>query len=291
MSDLIRSLRLFLSLRDHGSFSTVARQQRLSHTTVARAIDELEDRFGVVLFHRSTRRLTLTHDGERLAGHAARILEDVEHAEADLAGLVAARGLVRLGVTTALGLHYARHLVRLREAHPALVIELMVADWRDVESSEALDLWLRVDEQAGARRLGEVPRLLVAAPTYLDGRGSPGSTADLSHHDCLTYGYAAQPAGWTIDGGTVRPRTWLRSNSSEAIHRAAVGGLGIALLPRLQVEDDLMTGRLVPLLKDADIPAIPIFVGTAAPAERLPIRVKVVLDFLADYFPVSRERA
>ena len=151
MTDLVRTLRLFLNLRDQGSFSVVARQQRLSHTTVARAIDELEERFGVRLFHRSTRRLRLTHDGERLAEHAARILEDVAAAEADLAGVVAAQGLVRLGVTTALGLHYASKLVRLREAHPGLTIELMVADWREMAGNEALDLWLRVGDEPGAK--------------------------------------------------------------------------------------------------------------------------------------------
>jgi DNA-binding transcriptional LysR family regulator len=291
MTDLVRTLRLFLNLRDQGSFSVVARQQRLSHTTVARAIDELEERFGVRLFHRSTRRLRLTHDGERLAEHAARILEDVAAAEADLAGVVAAQGLVRLGVTTALGLHYASKLVRLREAHPGLTIELMVADWREMAGNEALDLWLRVGDEPGAKRLGDVPRMLVAARAYLAPRGNPEAAGDLAAHDCLTYGYAARPGGWPIDGATVRPRAWLRANSSEAVHRAALSGLGIALLPHLQVAEDLAAGRLVPVLPQAVIPAIPITLMTAAPADRLPIRVKVVADFLADYFPDARERA
>ncbi|MFC0204608.1 LysR family transcriptional regulator [Novosphingobium soli] len=287
MSDLVRSLRLFLRVSEEGSFSALARRLNLSHTTITRAIDDLEAHFGARLFQRTTRRITLTREGERLVGHAAAILDQLEQAEADLAGQVAARGLVRLGVTTALGLHYAQRLERLRDAHPALRIELLVADWRDAADAGGLDLWLAVDAGASApgAPLGELARLLVAAPQYLRARGTPARVEDLAQHECLTYGYAARPEPWPVAGQELRPGGFLRANSSEAVLRATRGALGIGLLPRIQVEDDLARGLVVPVLPEAPIPPIPLRVAHGFEGVPMPMRVRVVLDFLVANFP------
>lgn len=287
MSDLIRSLRLFMRLSEDGSFSALARRQNLSHTTIARAIDDLEAHFRVRLFQRSTRRLTLTGDGERLVEHAAAILDQVGQAEADLAGTVAARGLVRIGVTTALGLHYAQALAQLRSAHPDLLVELLFADWRDVAEDRGLDLWLTVgaSDVPGAVMLGDMPRVLVAAPAYLEAHGAPATTDDLGAHQCLTYGYAARAEPWPIDGREVRVTGFLRANTSEAVLRATCGGLGIALLPRLQVEQDLALGRVVPVLPQARIAPLSIMVAHGFRGMRMPMRARVAMDFLVAHFP------
>jgi len=287
MSDLIRSLRLFVRLSEEGNFSAVARRQNLSHTTIARAIDDLEAHFGVRLFQRSTRRLTLTRDGERLVEHAAAILDQVGQAEAELAGAVAARGLVRIGVTTALGLHYAQRLPALRAAHPGLQVEMLFADWRDVADDGGLDLWLTVgaSDAPGALALGELPRVLVAAPAYLSGHGEPAGVADLAGHECLTYGYAARSAPWAVDGRELRVSGFLRANTSEAVLRAARAGLGIGLLPRIQVEEDLARGLLVELLPGARIEPLQIMAAHGFRRLRMPMRARVTMDFLAEHFP------
>lgn len=287
MSDLVRSLRLFLRLSEEGSFSALARRQNLSHTTIARAIDDLEAHFGVRLFQRSTRRITLTGDGERLIEHAAAILDQVAQAEADLAGAVAARGLVRIGVTTALGLHYARRLERLRAGHPDLAVELLFADWRDVADDGGLDLWLTVGaaEAPGAVLLGELPRILVAAPAYLEAHGEPTAADDLAAHQCLTYGYAARPEPWPIDGREMRVAGFLRANTSEAVLRATLGGLGIALLPRIQVEEDLARGQVVQVLPEAKIAPLSIMAAHGFRGMRMPMRARVAMDFLVAEFP------
>ncbi|HUD29158.1 MAG TPA: LysR family transcriptional regulator [Novosphingobium sp.] len=287
MSDLVRSLRLFVRLSEEGSFSALARRQNLSHTTIARAIDDLEAHFGVRLFQRSTRRLTLTGDGERLVDHAMAILDQVGQAEADLAGAVAARGLVRIGVTTALGLHYAQRLERLRERHPDLLVELLFADWRDVADDVGLDLWLTVgaSDAPEAVLLGELPRILVAAPAYLFAHGAPGSVDDLPGHQCLTYGYAARPETWPIEGRAMRLGGFLRANSSEAVLRATRGGLGIGLLPPIQVEDDIARGLVVQVLPDARIEPLTIMVAHGFRGMRMPMRARVAMDFLVAEFP------
>lgn len=287
MTDIVRSLRLFVRLTEEGSFSALARRRNLSHTTIARSIDDLEAHFGVRLFHRTTRRLTLTRDGERLLEHAATILDQVGQAEADLAGAVAARGLVRIGVTTALGLHYAQRLAGLRARHPDLRIELLVADWRDAADDGGLDLWLIPggESSADAVPLGEIARVLVAAPAYIAARGEPRCVEDLAAHDCLTYGYGARAEPWPVDGRDLRVEGFLRANSSEAVLRATRGGLGIGLLPRIQVEDDLVAGLVVEVMAGARIPPIPVSAAHGFRGMRMPMRARVAMDFLAEAFP------
>lgn len=291
MADLVRSLRLFRDIIEQGSFSALARQRNLSHTTVARAIDDLEAHFRTRLFRRSTRNLTLTPDGERLIGHAMLILDQLEQAETDLTGAATAKGLVRVGVTTALGLYYAERLSSLRDSHPDLSVEFLVADWRDVAADTALDLWLSVtgDRPGTHVVLGRLRRVLVASPAYLRDRAAPQSIADLSAHQCVNYGYEARSSTWTLDGAEYRPTGFLRANSSEAVHRAVRGGLGIALLPRIQVEEDFASGRLVQLLPDVDIPSIAVAIVHSPLMTSMSMRVQAVRDFLMFHFPTERE--
>ncbi|MGF7154210.1 DNA-binding transcriptional LysR family regulator [Novosphingobium gossypii] len=285
----MRSLRLFVRLAEEGSFSALGRRQNLSHTTISRAIGDLEDHFGIRLFQRTTRRQTLTRDGERLLEHAVAILDQVGIAEADLAGEVAARGLVRVGVTTALGLHYAQRLETLRVGHPDLTVEFLVADWREAAAGGGLDLWLQVgDADAGhGIALGSVPRVLVAAPDYLARHGDPENADDLMTHQCLVYGYGARPEPWVIGGRELRVTGFLRANSSEAVLRAVRGGLGIGLLPAIQVADDLARGLMQQVLPTAAIAPLPIYVATAFRGIRMPMRAQVVMDFLVAEFPVG----
>lgn len=286
MSDLIRSLRLFVRLTEEGSFSALGRSQNLSHTTIARAISDLELHFGVRLFQRTTRRQVLTTDGERLLEHAVAILDQVGLAESDLAGAVAARGLVRIGVTTALGLHYAERLGRLSEQHPELLVEWLMADWHDATDHGGLDLWLWVGEDgAEGTLLGHLPRILAASPGYLRRHGVPVSVSDLAGHQCLAYGYAARPSPWLLEGKEFSLTGFLRANSSEAILRAARGGGGIGLLPRIQVEEDLARGLLTHVLPQVAIPPVAVLIAHGFRGMRMPMRTRVALDFLVEHFP------
>lgn len=290
MTDMIEALRTFVRVGERLNFSAVATELNASHTTIARRIDFLEARFGVRLFHRSTRALALTDEGLRLLDHGRAILEDIEQAEVDLSqGETGVRGVVRVGVTTALGLHYAEHLASLHARHPSLRIEFAVADWRSNMAEEGLDLALHVGElppgTEGIIPLGPIERVLVAAPTYLHERSAPKRPEDLLRHECIAYGYGPSPAMWDVGDLRLRVSGCFRANSSEAVYRAVLSGLGIGLLPYIQVRHDIGAGRLQPLLADAAIDPLMLSVVHRFGEAGLPPRIRVVRDFLIDHFP------
>lgn len=288
MSDLERSLRLFLDLADQPSFSRVARMRNVSHTTIARAIDDLEVRLGTRLFRRTTRSLTLTADGESLLDHAGDVVDRIDQMEAALAGRAAVRGLVRVGVTHALGIHYAGRLGALNAAHPELVLDWLSADWNEVGNDPGLDLWIVVDPPHGRSdlvSLGLLPRMAVAAPAYLDAHGRPQAPSQLVGHQCLAHGYAARPAPWSFAGKPVVANGFLRANSSEAARRAAVGGAGIAVLPAILVADDIAAGRLEQVLAAQGPDPLSIGLAHGFGGIRMPARVRAVMNFMIGEFP------
>src|SRR5262249_14154731 len=130
MTDMVLALRTFAKVAETLNFTTVAQRSHASNTTIARRIDFLESHFAVRLLHRTTRSLALTPEAERLLDHARAVIEEMDHAESDLAGAGDLSGVVRVGVTTALGLHYAERLISLLREHPALRVEFAVADWQ-----------------------------------------------------------------------------------------------------------------------------------------------------------------
>lgn len=293
MSDLLLNLQTFVRVAERLSFSAVADQSHASHTTIARRIGQLEEHFGIRLFQRSTRRLLLTREGERLLDHARRLVMEMENIEAELAGTRAVRGVVRIGVTTALGLHYADRLGALTGRHPDLRVEFAVADWQDSLVESGVDLALHVGDPApealGIVPLGLVFRRLVAAPSYVAEHGAPRMADDLRRHQCITYGYGAMPAVWEVDGTPLRVGGCFRANSSEAVLRAVLSGLGIGLLPAIQISAAIAEARLVPILPEASISPLVLSVRHRFDADGLPERVRAVLDFLVDEFPSPSE--
>ncbi|MFB9050505.1 LysR family transcriptional regulator [Sphingobium indicum] len=289
MSDLLIALRTFVRLCEKPNFSRVARELHASHTTIARRLDQVEAHFGAVLFHRTTRRLIATPEADRLLVHARAMLDALEGAERDF-GPVRGEpgGLVRIGFTTALGLHYVERLGELTARYPALQLDCAMTDWQRDMVEDRLDLALRVgpvgNDRLVVHPLGRLPRLLVARPAYLAAHGMPASAEDLSAHQCIAYAYGDVPARWTIDGRERVAAGAFRSDSSEAVHRAALSGLGIALLPAVRVRDDIAAGRLAPVLPDSHI--APLDIAAVHPSHKsLAPKARVVLDFLKAKFP------
>ncbi|NWK97315.1 LysR family transcriptional regulator [Sphingobium lactosutens] len=291
MSDLLIAMRTFVRLHEVPNFSRVAQELHASHTTIARRLDQVEAHFGVPLFHRTTRRLVPTAEADRLLIHARAMLDALDAAEADFGPAKdQPRGLVRVGLTTALGLHYVERLGELAKRHPALQIDCAMTDWQRDVVEDRLDLALRVgpvaDDSLVVHPLGQLARRLVAHPNYLARHGMPLSADDLTAHQCIAYAYGDMPARWAIDG-----REWLvagvfRSDNSEAVHRAALSGLGIALLPAIRVAGDMAAGRLAPILPDSTIAPLDIF-AVHPSHRRLPARARLVLDFMKANFPAG----
>jgi DNA-binding transcriptional LysR family regulator len=202
--DLLGALGVLVRVVETGSFSAAARERELSQAAVARQISQLEDHFGVRLFHRTTRKLSLTDDGQMLLSLARPVLDGVEGIEAALGQQSAlAVGLVRVGVTVAASRFLAQRLPILLADHPGLKVELVVSDRFGDMIEDRLDLAVRVGEVTDAslvvRRSGTGSYVVVATPSYIKQHGEPSSPADLANHICIVHdlGRCVQPVSAT----------------------------------------------------------------------------------------------
>jgi DNA-binding transcriptional LysR family regulator len=286
--DLFGALGVLVRVVETGSFSAVARERELSQAAVARQISQLEDHFGVRLFHRTTRKLSLTDDGEMLLGMARPVLDGVESMEAALGQQSSLPvGLVRVGVTVAASRILALRLPALLAAHPGLKVELVIGDRLGDMTEERLDLAMRVgeitDASLVARRSGTAVRVAVAAPDYIERHGQPASPADLASHTCIVHDVGPDSDVWsfvTPDGQKdFRVSGGFLANDVRAVHLAARTGYGIAYLALLEVFDDLRNGTLVRVL--SDFPAAGVPFSLVYPSRRhLAPRTRLVMDFI-----------
>ena len=286
--DLLGALGILVRVVETGSFSAVARERELSQAAVARQVSQLEEHFGVRLFHRTTRKLSLTDDGEMLLGLARPVLDGVDGLEAALGRQSASPvGLVRVGVTVAASRLLAQRLPTLLADHPGLKVELVVGDRLGDMIEERLDLAMRVgeikDASLVARRSGTAVRVVAAAPSYIKRHGEPSSPADLANHTCIVHGVGPNSDVWTFvtpDGSKdFRVSGGFLANDVRAVHLAARTGYGIAYLALFEVADDLRNGRLVRVLRDFPAPGVPF--SLVYPSRRhLAPRTRLVIDFI-----------
>lgn len=284
---------MFACVVEHRSFSAAAEAIGVSKATISKAVARLEQHLGTSLFHRTSRRLTLTESGKGLAEFAQRILAEAEAAEEaarDSATLPA--GLVRVAAPMTFGMTYlAPAIAEFLAANPGIQIDLHLSDARVDIVADGFDLALRIanlpDSSLRARRLCGIAVHVVASPAYLDARGRPTHPAQLADHACL--GYTNAPGGvWRFAGpggeeAVVRPTGPLMTNSGDAMLPALRAGLGIARLPDFIVGGDLARGTLEAILADWSPPAIALHLLTPPSALR-PARVEALIAFLAERF-------
>jgi DNA-binding transcriptional LysR family regulator len=290
MMDLIGALRYFIRVVETGSFSAVARENLVSQSAVTRQIAQLEQHFRARVFHRTTRRLSLTDDGQILLGHARHLVETADEMEEALGRQSSApTGLVRLGVPVASGLFMAPRLPVLLARHPGLRVELVIRDQVTDMVEERLDLAWRTgniaDEALIVRRIGQFGRAVVAAPAYLERHGAPSVPEDLPGHACLIHGTGQDRDIWRFTGPdgplTVHVNGTFIANDTAAVLMAARFGHGIAQLPEIQVADDLRAGRLHRLLIDYPSQIVPVHL--IYPSRRnLAPRTRVVMEYLVE---------
>jgi DNA-binding transcriptional LysR family regulator len=288
--DLIDALRCFIRVAETGSFSAVSRESRISQPAVTRQIAQLEQHFKARLFHRTTRRLSLTDDGQSLLIHAQRLRNVADEMEAELGGQSSSpTGLVRLGTSIAGGLVLAPRLPVLLARYPGLKVELVMRDRFTDMVEDRLDLEWRSGEVADAslvaRRIGTTGRAVVAAPIYLEQHSAPSVPNDLTAHACLLHSSMPDPDIWrfTAPEGplAVRVNGAFIANESVAVLRAVRAGHGIALLPEIEVVDDLHAGRLRRLLIDFPSQIVPVHI--IYPSRRnLAPRTRIVMDFVVE---------
>lgn len=264
--DRLDELAVLVAIIETGSLKAAGHRLRLSPPTVTRALSALEERVGVRLVQRTTRRLSATDAGRELAERATWMLAEYEECmDGDASGPVG--GAVRLTAPLAFGRRHVTPIVtEFLSLHPKVQIDLVLND-RNVDLiGENLQLAVRIGELADSslviRRVGEVRRVLVATPDYLARRGAPATPADLAQHDIILSTAASNSTEWRFEqaGRTqvVRLAPRLRINEVESILIAVRAGQGVARALSYQVADDLAAGRLVRLLPEHEPAPLPV---------------------------------
>lgn len=283
---LLDDLELFCIAARRGSFIATAIELGTSATHVSKRIAILENLLRVRLFHRTTRRVTVTEDGEALYGWAQRILEDAELMTDAIANVSSEpRGVLR--ITTSFGLgrnHVAPAISELAARYPSLEIRLELVD-RPVDLiGEGVDLDIRVGEvhepNLIAHKILLSSRILCAASVYLERRGHPKTLGDLAQHDCLVIRERDQAFGvWRLHGPhgleTVKVTGPLSSNHGDVVRQWSLDGRGIMLRAAWDVAKSLAAGELVQVLPAYRQPAEVWAVTTARLANSAKVRVCV----------------
>lgn len=284
---LVADLRILLSVAGAGSLSAAARQLDVMPMQVSRRIAALEEELGVRLFHRTTRSVALTAEGEALLPYATTMIDAEESAVRELRpSNSAVTGVLRVTAPSVFGQSIVLALLpRLLAEHPDLRVDLDVSDKVVDIVAGGFDLALRVaplaDSELIARRIAPNPRVLCAAPAYLARHGRPRTLAELEGHECIQLQAVAR---WpfVVDGAIQRRRMQGRVSTSsvDAVRSAAVAGLGIAMLAYWDVVQHLRDGTLMEIgLQDAGMEALSVW--AVMPTKRyVPARVKVFLDAL-----------
>jgi DNA-binding transcriptional LysR family regulator len=262
---------------------------------VSKHIGAIEERLGVLLFHRSTRRLTLTEAGRSYLRSCFRILAEIEDAEElATAGQFEPRGYLRLNAPVSFGtMHIAPLLAEFASLYPKVTVELDLNDGAADLVPDGWDMAIRIGDLPNsslrARRLAPCQLVVCAAPAYLEKNGQPKTVSELAQHNCLAFTMLRRKCvdHWSFgdDHETRIPISGnLYANNMNALRAAALAGLGIACLPTFMAGGDLRTGQLVALDLD-QIPAPAGDIWAVFPADRrMPLKTRKMIDFLADSF-------
>ena len=287
----LQQLAAFAETAKHGSFAAAARETGSAPSTLAKAVARLESSLGVRLFHRTTRQVSLTPDGERLFHRCQRLLLEVEELQAEASGVAEApTGTLRIDLPIVIGRRLILPLLaRMLQRYPGLSLDLRLQDGYVDLVKEGVDLALRVgvlkDSSLVARRFGTQTLVLVASPDYLETHGTPARVEQLAGHSALLFRMpsSGKERPWQLRQRgrslEMQPASRVLLNDGEAMVEAARLGLGLGQVPDYFVKGELASGALVEVLPQARPAPMPISI--VYPGARLvPLRVRLLLQEL-----------
>ena len=276
----------FASAVEAGSFSAAARTLGTSPSAVSKGVARLEQRFGVRLFQRSTRVLSLTQEGAAYYERVAPLLRALDEASDVMQPAGIAQGVLRITAPGDLGRILLEPVVgKFLPRHPELKLEMSLGDRHVDLIREGYDIAIRAgqvaDSDLTARRLADLPLVLVASPGYLARRGTPDSIEALYSHAHVRYMLGGKAFSIRFADGTVlNPAGVFDTDNSVALRIAALGDLGIVQILRLFVQDDIDAGRLVPVLPSQPLPLVTVS-ALHAFGRQAPARARLFIEFLA----------
>ena len=281
---------IFIRVVDLGSFAAVAKETGLTPSAISKIVSRLEDRLGVKLLQRTTRRLVLIQEGETYAMRGREILAAIEAAEAEVtAGRGQPRGHIRVNTGTAFAKHrLAGILPEFLRRYPEITVELSVNDRRIDVVADQIDVAIRVgplgDTSLVAFRLGEVRRIIAASPSYLRRHGKPRQAQDLMLHNCLLLRGFSRLAQWPmyVDGERrlIPVKGSLTSDSADVLLELAIAGVGIVRFGDFLGQPALSAGQLIPLLESChDDDPTPLAALLPPGRQNIP-RVRAFVQFL-----------
>jgi DNA-binding transcriptional LysR family regulator len=288
--DRLKQIESFVAVSTKGSLTASAQAEGVAPAVIGRRIDALEERLGVKLLVRTTRRITLTHEGSAFLEDCQRLLADLASAEASVsAGGVKASGHLRVTAPAGFGRRHVAPLVpAFIAAHPDVSLSLNLSDRVVDIVNEGFDCAVRVgdlpDSSLVSVRLADNRRMCVAAPVYLQRAGVPQTPSDLMRHACLTLSSdASQTRGWAfiVNGELthLRPSGALDCSDGQVLHDWCLQGLGLAWRSTWEVEREVAAGQLQVVLEDFAAPPNGIF-AVFAQRKHLPLRVRLWIDFI-----------
>jgi DNA-binding transcriptional LysR family regulator len=313
--DKLKQMESFVSVATRGSLTAAAQAEGVAPAIMGRRLDALEERLGVKLLVRTTRRISLTHEGSAFLEDCQRLLTDVANAEASVsAGGVKASGHLRITAPAGFGRRHVAPLVpKFRELHADVTISLNLSDRVVDIAGEGYDCAVRVgdlpDSSLVSVRMADNRRLCVATPEYLRRHGKPQTPQDLARFDCLVLSSdASQTRGWAfrvprnapgrppdgaasstaLAGGDTevihfRPNGPMDCSDGQVLHDWCLAGCGIAWRSTWEVEHEIAAGRLVAVLEDYAAPPNGIY-AVFPQRKHLPLRVRLWVDFLKHHY-------
>ncbi len=306
----LKQMESFVSVAARGSLTAAANAEGVAPAIMGRRLDALEERLGVKLLLRTTRRITLTHEGSAFLEDCQRLLADLANAEASVsAGGVKASGHLRITAPAGFGRRHVAPLIpKFYELHPEVTISLNLSDRVVDMAGEGFDCAVRVgdmpDSSLVSVRLADNRRLCVATPAYLARHGTPHTPAELSRFHCLTLSSdASQTRGWAFrlpvpdkaaalaEGADSRsgevvylkPGGPLDCSDGQVLHDWCLGGHGIAWRSIWEVEADIATGQLLAVLEDFAAPPNGVY-AVFPQRKHLPLRVRLWIEYLKNHF-------
>ena len=292
--DKFADLQSFVKVVEAGTISAAADRMKVAKSAVSRRLTELEQRLGVQLFQRTTRKLNLTDNGRSFYERASRILSDLEEAEQSVSQQhTDLSGTLRIAVPLSFGLlHLTPVIDEFRRAHPKVIFDIDLNDRQLDLIQEGFDLAIRIgrleDSSMIARRIAPISTVACASPEYLQHHGHPETPLDLKDHACLIYSNLPDPQTWNyIDENnvpaSVKVQQIVQANNGDFLHHMAVAGQGILLTPSFISYQSIEKGSLVPILTRYQWPVLNAY-AIYPQTRHLSYRVRAFVDFLVEKF-------